>query len=98
VANELLPCAFWPAPVKSVVGPVAAPGAPPILVIGNTRDAATPYEQAQRVAQGLERARLLTFDSAGHTAFGTGNRCITDAMSAYFVDLTLPAEGTICSP
>jgi pimeloyl-ACP methyl ester carboxylesterase len=98
VANELLPCAFWPAPVTSVVGPVDAKGAPPILVVGNTRDAATPYEQAQRVAAGLERGRLLTFDSAGHTAFGTGNQCITDAMTAYFVDLTLPAEGTICSP
>jgi homoserine acetyltransferase len=84
--------------VQSVVGPVKAVGAPPILVIGNTGDAATPFQQAQRVAKGLERATLLTFDSAGHTAFGTGNRCITDAMSAYFVDLALPAEGTICSP
>ncbi|MEY2436041.1 MAG: hypothetical protein QOF97_877 [Acidimicrobiaceae bacterium] len=98
VANELLPCAFWPAPVKSVVGPVAAHGAPPILVVGNTHDAATPYEQAQRVASGLERATLLTFDSAGHTAFGTGNPCILDAMTAYLVDLRLPPEGTICSP
>ena len=36
IANELLPCAFWPAPVQSIVGPITAPGAPPILVIGNT--------------------------------------------------------------
>jgi pimeloyl-ACP methyl ester carboxylesterase len=98
VANELLPCAYWATAVKNVVGPVAAHGAPPILVIGNTRDAATPYEQAQRVADGLEQATLLTLDSGGHTAFVTGNECIRGHVVTYFVDLTLPPEGTVCSP
>lgn len=96
IANELLPCAFWPAPVKDITGPVVAPDAPPILVIGNTDDAATPYEQAVNVAKTLARGRLLTFESAGHAAYGLSD-CVTAAEDAYFVDLTLPGEGATCS-
>jgi pimeloyl-ACP methyl ester carboxylesterase len=96
IANELLPCAFWPAPVRSIVGPVTAPGAPPILVIGTTGDAATPYEQAVTVASTLESGRLLTFDGSGHAAFGKSS-CAANAEAAYFVDLTLPPEGKVCT-
>ena len=96
IANELLPCAFWPAPVHSIVGPVTAPGAPPILVIGNTGDAATPYQQAVDVARTLQSGRLLTFDGTGHAAYGKST-CAASAEAAYFVDLTLPPDGTICT-
>jgi pimeloyl-ACP methyl ester carboxylesterase len=96
IANELLPCAFWPAPVHSIIGPVSAPGAPPILVIGNTGDAATPYQQAVDVAKTLQSGRLLTFDGAGHASYGQST-CAANAEAAYFVDLTLPPEGTICT-
>lgn len=94
IANELLPCAFWPAPVHNVVGPVRAHGAPPILVIGTTGDAATPYEQAVRVAQDLEQSALLTVEADGHTS--GFNRCAQRATASYLVDGTLPADGTRC--
>src|SRR5262249_4085529 len=42
VANELLPCAWWPAPVTGSTAEIHAPGTGPILVVGNTGDAATP--------------------------------------------------------
>jgi pimeloyl-ACP methyl ester carboxylesterase len=96
IANELLPCAFWPAPVHSIVGPVTAPGAPPILVIGTTGDAATPFQQAVDVAATLRNGRLLTFDGSGHAAYGK-SICAADAEAAYFVDLTLPSVGTVCT-
>jgi pimeloyl-ACP methyl ester carboxylesterase len=96
IANELLPCAFWPAPVHNITGPVTAPGAPPILVIGTTGDAATPYQQAVDVAATLQRGRLLTFDGPGHAAYGKST-CAANAEAAYFVDLTLPPEGKICT-
>jgi pimeloyl-ACP methyl ester carboxylesterase len=96
IANELLPCAFWPAPVHNIVGPVTAPGAPPMLVIGTTGDAATPYEQAVRVASTLQNGRLLTFDGSGHAAFGKST-CAENAEAAYFIDLTLPPEGKVCT-
>ncbi len=73
---------------------VAADG-PPVLVVGNTGDAATPYKQAQSVAATLAHGRLLTFDATGHTALGR-SPCIAAAEAAYFTDLTLPDVGTVC--
>jgi pimeloyl-ACP methyl ester carboxylesterase len=96
VANELLPCAFWPAPVHDIVGPITAPGSPPILVIGTTGDAATPYEQAVAVAKTLQNGHLLTFKGDGHAAYGKST-CAAAAEAAYFVDLTVPSEGASCS-
>ena len=95
VANELLPCAFWPAPPSGDPHVVTAPGSPPVLVIGNTRDAATPYQQAVDVAENLEDGHLLTLDAAGHVASGR-SACIDDATTTYLIDLVLPAEDTVC--
>jgi len=95
IANELLPCAFWPVPAHDITGPVVAADGPPVLVVGNTGDAATPYKQAQSVAATLAHGRLLTFDATGHTALGR-SPCIAAAEAAYFTDLTLPDVGTVC--
>jgi pimeloyl-ACP methyl ester carboxylesterase len=96
IANELLPCAFWPAPVQSIVGPVTAPDAPPILVVGTTGDSATPYEQAVTVAKTLANGHLITFQGDGHAAYGKST-CVDGAEAAYFVDLALPADGKTCT-
>jgi len=96
VANELLPCAYWETPVESIVGPVTAPDAPPILVVGTTGDAATPYQQAVDVAHTLAHGRLITYQGNQHAAYGA-SQCVADAEAAYFVDLQLPPEGTICT-
>ena len=82
--------------MRNVVGPVVAPGSPPILVVGTTRDSATPYQQAVDVASTLQNGRLLTFDGDSHTSFGRST-CVQNAEVAYFVDLQLPEDGTICS-
>jgi pimeloyl-ACP methyl ester carboxylesterase len=97
VANELLPCAFWPAPVHDVTGPVVAADGPPVLVVGNKGDAVTPYPQAVKVASTLAHGRLLTLDATGHTALGRGSSCIDNAEAVYLADLTLPPAGTVCS-
>ena len=96
VANELLTCAFWPVDEVGDPQPVTAPDAPPVLVIGNTGDAATPYEQAQRVAETLVTGVLLTHEGVGHTSYLGGSDCVDDAVAEYLVDLALPAEGTVC--
>jgi len=96
IANELLPCAFWKAPVIDITGPVTAPASPPILVVGNTRDAATPYQQAVDVAKTLANGHLLTFDSAGHAAYGQ-SQCVARAEEKYFIDLAVPSSGATCS-
>src|SRR5262249_1704074 len=43
VAWSTLPCAYWPAAADTTPHKVQAHGAAPILVVGTTRDPATPY-------------------------------------------------------
>ncbi len=95
VANELVPCATWPA--EPVGGPVAvtASGAPPMLVIGNTGDPATPLDNAVDVADRLESGVLVTVDMEGHVAYGV-DRCATELVHAHLIHLEVPADGTRC--
>ena len=74
---------------------VTADGTGPILVIGNTRDPATPLAFAQRLAKDLKHARLLTFDADGHTAYGQ-SECVNDAVDGYLLNGTLPPDGQTC--
>ena len=89
-------CAFWPVPPVSQPGPIAAPGAPPIVVVGTTRDPATPYAWAQAMARQLPGV-LVTFDGDGHTAYGyQRSSCVEDVIDAYLLDLRVPKAGTRC--
>jgi pimeloyl-ACP methyl ester carboxylesterase len=92
-----LPCAFWRVPPVEPVHPVAAPGAPPILVIGTTRDPATPYVWAQALAKQLTSGVLLTFVGDGHTAYLRHDPCVDAAVKSYIDDLTTPKVGTTCT-
>jgi pimeloyl-ACP methyl ester carboxylesterase len=91
-----LPCGFWPAAAEGKAAPIRAAGAAPILVVGTTRDPATPYAFAQHVAAELESGRLLTYVGDGHTAYARGSACIDHAVDAYLDEGTLPARGTRC--
>ncbi|WP_168929374.1 alpha/beta hydrolase [Nocardioides sp. GY 10113] len=74
-----------------------APGAAPILVVGTSRDPATPLVNSENLADLLESGVLLTRDGDGHTAYLTGgNACIDRTVTAYLVDGTVPADGTQC--
>lgn len=91
-----LPSALWPvAPWREAV-PVKATGAPPILVVGGTRDPATPYAWSEALAKQLPGGALLTRDGDGHTSFLRGNACIDEAVVAYLVSGTVPDQGTVC--
>lgn len=91
-----LVCADWPTPVAEIDYDIAAPGAAPIVVIGTTGDPATPFESAEALARTLDSATLLTWEGEGHTAYGRSNACVTDAVDAYFLEGTVPAEGLVC--
>jgi pimeloyl-ACP methyl ester carboxylesterase len=96
VANEMLPCATWPVEATAEPAPVTAPGAPPILVVGNLRDAATPYENAVAVSKALESGVLVSADIGGHTAYGV-NRCVTRVVNEYLIDLVVPEKDPRCT-
>ena len=82
LAWSVLPCATWPVHVDEPPGPVRAPGAAPILVIGTTHDPATPMTWARALAGQLDSGVLLTRDGDGHTAIGSGSRCVSRAVAA----------------
>jgi len=88
-------CAYWEAEPKPLRTPTAA-GAPPIVVIGNTGDPATPYKWAVALASQLESGVLVTNDQEGHTAYRSGSNCIDEMVNAYLIDLTVPEEGKRC--
>jgi pimeloyl-ACP methyl ester carboxylesterase len=89
-------CGFWPVPSTGVTTPVVARGSAPILLIGTTRDPATPYVWAQSAARALDNAVLLTYDSDGHTAYLTGNLCIRRYVDRYLVDTETPPPESTC--
>ena len=91
-----LGCTDWPIRPTSPQEPVPAEGAAPIVVVGTTRDPATPYESAVKLADQLSSGVLLTREGDGHTAYNSGNPCIDDAIDTYLVDGTVPEDGTIC--
>jgi pimeloyl-ACP methyl ester carboxylesterase len=96
IAFGALPCAFWPVPAVGPPAPLPARGAAPILVIGTTRDPATPLAWAQALAGQLESGRLMTYDGDGHTVYGDGVSCIDKAGNAYLIELRLPPKGKRC--
>ena len=94
-----LTCAYWPVQATGTPHVVPAKGAAPILVVGTTRDPATPYAWAQGLAQQLDSGTLLTFDGDGHTAYARnpgGSACIDEAVNLYLLQGKVPAKGTVC--
>jgi pimeloyl-ACP methyl ester carboxylesterase len=83
------------APVSEQLGDVRADAAAPVLVVGTTRDPATPFAGAQDLVTRLTGSRLLTFDSTEHTAY-TKNACINRGVNGYLLRGTLPSNGTVC--
>ncbi|MFJ9820438.1 alpha/beta hydrolase [Streptomyces sp. NPDC101151] len=92
-------CHDWPVPGQYDTPEVSAPGAAPILLVGNTGDPATPYEGARRMADELGKGvgTELTWKGEGHGAYGNGSDCVDAAVNAYLLDGTVPKDGTVCS-
>jgi len=96
LAYSSLVCSHWPVDPQLQPHEVTAPGAAPILVVGTTRDPATPYAAAVALADQLESGVLLSFDGDGHTAYGLGSTCVDGAVDTYLLTGEPPADGTSC--
>lgn len=88
-------CATMPFQSVAERQEIHATGAAPIVVIGTTRDPATPYEWAEALAEQLDSGIFIGYDGDGHTAYG-GSDCVDDAVDAFLVDGTLPEDGLSC--
>lgn len=92
-----LNCTYWPVKATGEPHRIEAKGAAPIVVVGTTRDPATPYRWAQALAGQLDSGTLLTYVGDGHTAYGRGSACIDSAINTYLLDGTPPNDGKRCS-
>ncbi|MFC8082510.1 alpha/beta hydrolase [Streptomyces sp. NPDC057340] len=97
LAWSSLNCAYWPVQPTGEPHRIEAAGATPIVVVGTTRDPATPYRWAEALSDQLSSGRLLTYEGDGHTAYGRGSSCIDSAINTYLLSGTAPQDGKRCS-
>ncbi len=90
----LTACGSWS--VHSGKEPTAlrATGSAPIMVVGTSRDPATPLSWAEGLVEQLDNAVLVKRDGDGHTGYNAGNACVDDAVEAYLVSGEVP-DGTV---
>ena len=68
----------------------------PILVIGTTRDPATPYEWAVGLNKIFTSSTLITLNGDGHLGQGRGSACVDDAVDAYLLEGKSPKKNLNC--
>ncbi len=96
-AYGLPACEEWPVTTGSEPEEIHASGAAPIMVVGTTRDPATPMTWARALADQLDSGVLVVREGDGHTGYRAGNDCVDQAVDAYLVSGTVP-DGTVRCP
>lgn len=69
----------------------------PILVVGTTRDPATPYKWAQLLAKIFSASVLITLDGDGHTGHSRGSTCVDSAVDRYLLTGVTPKSSLFCA-
>lgn len=91
-----LPCAFWPAQPDSDERPSYLGDTPyPVFILGSTWDPYTPYPNAERLAENLGNAYLITQPGGPHVIGLRGEPCPDDYLTAYLLDGELPTTRAI---
>ncbi|KAE8381941.1 TAP-like protein-domain-containing protein [Aspergillus bertholletiae] len=98
-SNTDMRCAQWNRKMfakERYTGDFNVKTASPVLVLSNTFDPSTPLTSAKNLTATLEGSVLLEQNGYGHTTLSMPSLCTAKAVRAYFMNGTLPAEGTIC--
>ncbi|MEU7895062.1 alpha/beta hydrolase [Nonomuraea sp. NPDC049152] len=90
-------CAGWPLSPSNPQRAGGIRGVPPVLVVGNTHDPATPLRWARSLSARIEGAGLLVDVGDGHTSYRR-SACATKHIDGYLVTGRLPTAGTVCGP
>ncbi|XVX20922.1 alpha/beta hydrolase [Actinomycetota bacterium] len=96
MAWSSIPCNYWPVKPDTKPKVITAEGADPIVVVGTTRDPATPYEWSVRLRKELKNAALITYDGDGHTAYTRSNACVDSPINDFYVKGKVPQDGLRC--
>jgi len=91
-----LPCSVWPVKPEDKPHPIKAAGAKPIIVVGTTRDPATPYDWAVGLAKELDSGVLVSRDGDGHTGYKAGNPCVDNIVETYLLQGQAPTADINC--
>ncbi|PFH45078.1 hypothetical protein AMATHDRAFT_78097 [Amanita thiersii Skay4041] len=95
--NLRIRCSSWPKfPRTFFQGPFEANTSHPLLLIGNTADPVTPLASAKKMSKGYPGSVVLTQDSPGHASLSGPSVCTVKYVREYFLNGTLPPEGTVC--
>jgi hypothetical protein len=89
-------CDSWPVHSGTRPHRIEAAGSPPIMVVGTTRDPATPLAWAESLAGQLEDGVLVTRDGDGHTGYHNGSPCVDRTVEAYLVAGRVPKQRVSC--
>lgn len=88
-------CKDWPAVTE--MPKIKGNDYPDTVIVQSELDAATPYEAGLRSAQILPNTSLISVDDEGsHGHYPYGTTCVDDAVNAYMIDGTMPADFTAC--
>jgi pimeloyl-ACP methyl ester carboxylesterase len=92
-----LPCGFWPVKATNPPHKITAEGSGLIVVVGTTRDPATPYEWSVMLNEELANSTLITWNGDGHTAYvRSKSACVNNAIDAYYLKGTPPPADLRC--
>ena len=69
----------------------------PILIVGTTRDPATPYKWSKSLAKIFSSSVLITLDGDGHTGHGRGSTCVDSAVDRYLLTGATPKSELYCA-
>ena len=95
-AYGLSACDNWPVHSGSAGHAITAKGAAPIMVVGTSRDPATPLVWAEALADQLDSGVLVKRDGDGHTGYHAGNACVDKAVESYLVQGAVPKAEVDC--
>jgi pimeloyl-ACP methyl ester carboxylesterase len=96
IAYGTLPCTYWKAQPLQPNLPFKNIKSTRFMIIGVTKDPATPYVWAENLAQEFPDSVLLTLNGDGHTGHNRGVKCIDSKVDAYFLRGELPKPGVSC--
>jgi len=96
LAYSGLACQFFPklaiaSPIIKKISTV------PVLIVGTTRDPATPYKWALDLHSTILNSRLISLNGDGHTGYGHGSSCVDSAVDRYFLTGIPPAQDLTCT-
>jgi pimeloyl-ACP methyl ester carboxylesterase len=89
-------CVNWPVKAASAYRGPWNRSTSPVLVVGNTGDPATAYQNSVLTSRLLPGARLITVQGYGHTELANPSTCAQNDIASYLTNGVLPKAGATC--